>query len=194
MRFARVLSAFALVVAAVPAVSLIHCGGGGGVPTVPTSPTESQSAITPAVSATTVLGAASSTASPVGSSSSGGAGSTPSATASASAAPPPPEDPNIACGAVSAPFEQSIRPEIKKCFFDAMKTNPKLTGNVKIVVHVGPKGQIQAVNVVDAKELGTAAVACMTKVVKEAKLDTSPCKDRKIEMPMAFGNAAREKK
>lgn len=197
MRSARGFSALVVVAALAPAAVLIHCGGGGGVPTPPTSPTESQSGIPSAITAPSAPPAASTGAGPVGSSAASVASATASATPPASAttgAPPVSDDPNVACGAVSAPFEQAIRPEIKKCFFDAMKTNPKLSGNVKIVVHVGPKGQVQAINVVDAKELGAPAVACMTKVVKDTKLDTSPCKDRKIEMPMAFGNAARDKK
>lgn len=196
MRLSRLVVALALPTLAMPAVALIDCAGGAPLQAPPTSPTDSQSAITAGVSAGATPVAPTAAGSSSGSTAVAVAG-VPSATPSGAlsgTAPAPPEDPNLACGAVSSPFEQQIRPEIKKCFFDAMKTNQKLSGNVKLVVHVGPKGRIQAVNVIDAKELGPGAVACMTKVVKSATFDTSPCKDRQIQMPMAFGNAAREKK
>lgn len=198
MRPFRSVLALALPALAVPSVVLIRCAGGAPVLGPPTSTTKEQSAIAASASAgsSPVSPSAAGSAAKRGvvESTTGSSPATPSGAPSGSAAPPAPEDPNIACGAVSSPFEQQIRPEIKKCFFDAMKKNQKLSGNVKLVVHVGPKGQIQAVNVVDAKELGPVAVACMTKVVKSAAFDTSPCKDRNIQMPMAFGNAAREKK
>jgi hypothetical protein len=95
------------------------------------------------------------------------------------------------CGAVQMAFEQKIRPEIKKCFFAEKVKNPRLSGNVKIVVNVSPKGEVQAINVVDKKELGPTAVACMTKVVKDARFDGSQCKGKTVEMPEAFGNAAK---
>lgn len=197
MRLSRLVVAIALPALALPAVALIDCAGGAPLQTPPTSPTASQSAITAGFSAGATPVAPTAAGSSSGIAVVAGAGGSSSAVPSGAlsgTAPAPPEDPNLACGAVSSPFEQQIRPEIKKCFFDAMKTNQKLSGNVKLVVHVGPKGRIQAVNVIDAKELGPGAVACMTKVVKSATFDTSPCKDRQIQMPMAFGNAAREKK
>jgi len=102
------------------------------------------------------------------------------------------DDSAAACGAIQMPFEAKIRPDIKKCFFDAKVKNPALTGKVKVVINVGPKGEIQAINIVDKKELGAAAVACMTKVVTAAKFDGSKCANKAVQMPMAFGAAAKE--
>lgn len=102
-----------------------------------------------------------------------------------------PDQATLVCGSTAMPFEQKVRPEIKKCFFEAKVKNPALSGKVKIVLNVGPKGTLGAINVVDAKELGKDAVDCMTKAVKAAKPDVSTCKDKKVEMQMAFGAAAK---
>jgi hypothetical protein len=102
-----------------------------------------------------------------------------------------PEEATLVCGHAAMPFEQKVRPEIKKCFFEAKAKNPALTGKVKVVLNVSPGGKLGAINVVDAKELGKDAVDCMTKAVKAAKPDVSTCKDKKVEMVMAFGAAAK---
>jgi hypothetical protein len=118
------------------------------------------------------------------------------AIADAGVAPPPtdtggPDQATLVCGSNAMPFEQKVRPEIKKCFFEAKSKNPALSGKVKVVLNVGPKGSLGAINIVDAKELGKDAVDCMTKAVKAAKPDVSTCKDKKVEMQMAFGAAAK---
>jgi hypothetical protein len=102
-----------------------------------------------------------------------------------------PDQATMVCGSTAMPFEQKVRPEIKKCFFEAKAKNPALSGKVKVVLNVGSKGTLGAINIVDAKELGKDAVDCMTKAVKAAKPDVSTCKDKKVEMQMAFGAAAK---
>ena len=111
----------------------------------------------------------------------------------ATVAPPAdgPDQATLVCGQNAMPFEQKVRPEIKRCFFEAKVKNPALTGKVKIVLNVSAGGKLGAINVVDEKELGKDAVACMTKAVKAAKPDVSTCKDKKVEMVMAFGAAAK---
>lgn len=116
---------------------------------------------------------------------------TASAAPTTSSGPPVVDEGLMACGNVQMAFEQKVRPETKKCFFEAKVKNPKLTGNVKIVINVNLKGEVTAINIVDKKELGDAAVACMTKAVKDAKFDGSQCKGKTVEMAQAFGAAAK---
>ena len=66
-----------------------------------------------------------------------------------------------------------------------------LAGGCRSSLNVSSGGKLGAINVVDEKELGKDAVACMTKAVKAAKPDVSTCKDKKVEMVMAFGAAAK---
>lgn len=117
----------------------------------------------------------------------------PAPTSAAPAAPSAggPDQATLVCGGAAMPFEQKVRPEIKRCFFEAKVKNPALSGKVKIVLNVGAGGKLGAVNVVDEKELGKEAVRCMTDAVKAAKPDVSQCKDKRVEMVMAFGAAAK---
>ena len=86
-------------------------------------------------------------------------------------------------------YEQRVRAKLAQQF--GLKNPHEIPKLVKIVLNVGPKGTLGAINVVDAKELGKEAVDCMTKAVKAAKPDVSTCKDKKVEMMMAFGAAAK---
>lgn len=165
---------------------LLACGGSNPPPApTPTqtqntpdasmvSPTETDSGAAPIASATTAPANADAGA------------PAPSTTAEG------PDQATMVCGSNAMPFEQKVRPEIKKCFFEAKVKNPALSGKVKVVLNVGPKGTLGAINIVDAKELGKDAVDCMTKAVKAAKPDVSTCKDKKVEMQMAFGAAAKQ--
>lgn len=95
------------------------------------------------------------------------------------------------CGGTAAPYEQKVRLEVKKCFFEAKKTHPALTGEIHIGLNVDMKGQLQKAVVVEEKELGKEGVACIQKALKTETLDGSGCKGKSITFGMAFGAAAR---
>jgi hypothetical protein len=104
------------------------------------------------------------------------------------ASPPVAQD---GCGGTAAPYEMKVRPEVKKCFFEAKKTHPALTGEIHIGLNVDMKGQLQKAVIVEEKDLGKEGVACIQKALKSETLDGSGCKGKSITFAMAFGAAAR---
>jgi hypothetical protein len=181
-----------LVLAAAPFLLAVACGGGAAPePVAPPAETTAPAGAAPAPSASVAASAEPAAASDA-----------PSAAPSVSSGPPP-ADPTLAtgeatdaaCGAAALPYEEKIRPEIKKCFFEvAMKKNPNVDGHVKIVVNIDPQGKVTSQKIVQEKELGKEATACMMKVLKDHKIDAGQCKGKAMSMNMAFGAAARDKK
>ena len=84
-----------------------------------------------------------------------------------------------------------MRPEVKKCWYEAFKTHPTLTGNVHIGVGVDMQGKMSAVTIAEAKDIGKEGVACMTHAVKAEAFDGSGCKGKSLTFAQMFGPAAR---
>ncbi|CAN5421786.1 hypothetical protein BH09MYX1_BH09MYX1_18560 [soil metagenome] len=156
---------------------VIACGGAAKPPTS-SDPTTTPSATT---SASTDAPAGSSTATEA--TSAAVAQATPSATAAVPSADP--------CADLSAPFEAKVRPDVKKCFFDAMAKRPDLDGHVHITVPIDTKGKAGNILVANDKILGKDTVACMTNAVKAGAFDGAACAGKSVVMNMAFGSAAR---
>ena len=159
----------------VAAVTAFACGGGSKPPSDPTA--ASASAEPSAAPSTSVQTAptTSASAAPI-------ASAAPSAQAAAVV---------DACAEASAPFEAKVRPDVKKCFFDAMAKRPDLDGHIHITLAVDPKGKAGNVLIANDKILGKDTVTCMTNAVKAGAFDGSACAGKSIVMNMAFGNAAR---
>ncbi len=95
------------------------------------------------------------------------------------------------CADVSAPYEAKVRPDVKKCFFDAMAKRPDLDGHIRITAAVNTSGKIGNVVIQNDKILGKDLVTCMTNAVKAGGFDGPACSGKSIVMNMAFGAAAR---
>ena len=70
------------------------------------------------------------------------------------------------CGGTAAPYELKVRPEVKKCFFEAKKTHPLLTGEVHIGLNVDMQGRLQKAVIQEEKDLGKDGVACVQRALK----------------------------
>lgn len=103
----------------------------------------------------------------------------------------PPVAATDGCGGTAMPYELKVRQEVKKCFFEAKKTHPALTGEIHIGLNVDPQGHLMKAVIVEEKELGKDGAACIQKALKSETLDGSGCKSKSITFAMAFGNAAR---
>ncbi len=106
----------------------------------------------------------------------------------------PPEEADT-CGAPAVPFEQALRPKVKRCFFKARAKKPDMTGHVRVTLRIDVKGHVKKIEVAnpkDPKDLSAEAVACMKKVATDAHFDGSKCPGKAVIMNMAFGAAARE--
>lgn len=172
MRTRPLLSLFVVTVGA----WWLACGGSTKPPTSPDPSASGSASDTPMTSVSAPATSASSA--PI-------ASATPSAVPSATSATGDP------CADVSAPFEAKVRPDVKKCFFDAMAKRPDLDGHVHITVAVDTKGKTGNVIIANDKILGKETVTCMTNAVKAGGFDGAACAGKSIVMNMAFGNAAR---
>jgi hypothetical protein len=103
----------------------------------------------------------------------------------ASTAPEPPKD---ECAPVAAAYESSLRPKLKKCWLDAAnkKKDVMIVGQVKYVVEIDGLGKIASMRQVEQTTLPNDVVACMTKVVKAEKLDTSKCTFKTLTVAEKF--------
>lgn len=162
--------------------SALVCGACGGATKPPTSSDPVPSASTSAGNDAPATSVSASTT------------ATPSATTAASV-PPAASSAPIAtgdpCADVSAPFEAKVRPDVKKCFFDAMAKRPDLDGHVHITVAIGTNGKPGNVIIANDKILGKETVTCMTNAVKAGGFDGPACAGKSVVMNMAFGSAAR---
>jgi hypothetical protein len=172
----RALSLLVAVVAG-PLVC-VACGGATKPPTSGDGVASASASTTPADT---------STASATPSATTSTATSTSTAPA-ASSAPVVSADP---CADLSAPFEAKVRPDVKKCFFDAMAKRPDLDGHVHITVAIGTNGKAGNILIANDKILGKETVTCMTNAVKAGAFDGVACAGKSVVMNMAFGNAAR---
>lgn len=176
MRTRPLLSLFVVTVGA----WWLACGGSTKPPTSPDPTTSASASDAPVTSASAPIASASTA--PI-------ASTTPSA--APSAAPSTTSATGDPCADVSAPFEAKVRPDVKKCFFDAMAKRPDLDGHVHITVAIDTKGKAGNVIIANDKILGKDAVTCMTNAVKAGGFDGTACAGKSVVMNMAFGNAAR---
>lgn len=95
------------------------------------------------------------------------------------------------CGGTAAPYELKVRSEVKRCFFEAKRTHPALTGEIHIGLNIDMKGQLQKAVIIEEKDLGKEGVACIQKALKSDTLDGTGCKGKSLTFGMAFGAAAR---
>jgi hypothetical protein len=112
----------------------------------------------------------------------------PDAAPPASSAATAPEPPKDECAPVAAAYEASLRPKLKKCWLDAAnkKKDVMIVGQVKYVIEIDGLGKIASMRQVEQTTLPNDVVACMTKLVKAEKLDTSKCAFKTLNVAEKF--------
>jgi hypothetical protein len=105
---------------------------------------------------------------------------------------PPPEDVTYPAGTLSAPANdaekvlRAMRGQIRRCYEDALKNDPKAEGVVKMQIKVDPDGEVTAAKPVGDTSLPSGVVGCISGLLKTAKFASPGPGGATFELPLSF--------
>jgi hypothetical protein len=105
---------------------------------------------------------------------------------------PPPDEVAYPAGTMSAPVNDAekvmmaLRPKIRACYEERLKSDPKVEGIVRMQMKVGPDGVVTAAQSVGDTTLPDGVVDCIASVLKAAKFGAQGPAGSTIEIPLSF--------